>query len=82
MAVNLVMYGRSACHLCQDMQDALTKLQEEYDFSLEIRDIDSKPDWFRKYSQKIPVLMAEDTEICHFHLDPVALQAYFSRQTE
>jgi len=72
------MYGRSGCHLCDDMRDALADLAGELQFSLETRDIDSNPTWHEQYGLKIPVLMAGEIEICHFHLDPVALRTHFS----
>lgn len=76
--IHLIMYGRSGCHLCDDMRDALEALRAELDFSLELRDIDSNPAWHDKYGLKIPVLLSEGSEICHYHLDPVALRAHFS----
>ena len=77
-SIHLIMYGRSSCHLCDDMRDALEDLQGELRYTLEFRDIDSNKDWRDKYGLKIPVLVSGDTEICHFQLDPVALRAHFS----
>lgn len=80
--VQLVMYGRSSCHLCDDMRDAITTLDGEFNFSLEFRDIDSNLEWHDKYALKIPVLVSGNTEICHYYLDPEALRAYFRAQAE
>lgn len=71
------MYGRGACHLCDDMREALELLQGEYSFGLEFRDIDSNPDWFDQHGLKIPVLMSADVEICHYYLDMEAFQRHF-----
>jgi hypothetical protein len=76
-SVQLVMYGRSACHLCDDMREALELLQGEYSFAVEFRDIDSNSDWFDQHALKIPVLMSGDFEICHYYLDMQALQRHF-----
>ena len=75
--VHLVMYGRSACHLCEDMREALDILHDEYPFSLEFRDIDSNSDWFDQYALKIPVLLSDEVEICHYYLDVKAFQRHF-----
>jgi len=74
------MYGRSACHLCEDMREALEDLRKDYEFSLEFRDIDSKPEWHDKYALKIPVLISGNHEICHYYLDMVAFRKHFSGQ--
>ncbi len=79
--VQLVMYGRSACHLCEDMRESLELLQDEYSFALEFRDIDSNADWFEQHARKIPVLMSGDVEICHYYLDMQALQRHFREKT-
>lgn len=78
--VHLVMYGRGGCHLCDDMWMALEAMHSELDFSLEFRDIDSNPGRREKYALKIPVLLSAGSEICHYYLDPVALNAHFSGQ--
>lgn len=78
-AVQLVMYGRSGCHLCDDMREALENCREQLDFSLEFRDIDARADWQQRYGERIPVLLAGDSEICHYYLDRQALLEHFSR---
>lgn len=46
-------------------------------FAVEVVDIQANPDLEARYGPQIPVLCGEDTEICHYFLDPVALQRYF-----
>jgi thiol-disulfide isomerase/thioredoxin len=69
LPVLLTVYGREQCHLCQDMIAALQELRSSYPFRLEVIDVDSDPDLQSRYGQRVPVLMAEDKEICHYHLD-------------
>lgn len=76
-AVQLVMYGRTGCHLCDEMRDALETCREQLDFSLEFRDIDASPDWQQRYGERIPVLYADEHEICHYFLDRQALLEHF-----
>ena len=79
--VHFIMYGRSACHLCEDMRESLDILQGEYSFSLEFRDIDSNTDWFDQYALKIPVLISGEDEICHYYLDMDAFQRHLREKT-
>lgn len=53
--MKLVLYSKPGCHLCEGLQEKLEALPH-LDFSLEIRDITTQPDWFAAYQYEIPVL--------------------------
>lgn len=74
----LTVYGREYCHLCSDMVEALEALQPRYGFVLEVVDVDEDDALEQRYGTLVPVLMAEGKEICHYFLDPAALDAYFA----
>lgn len=69
----LTLYGRSGCHLCDDMRAALEAFRTHHDFSLREIDVDSEPALAERYGGLIPVLAEPDGEICHYFLDPDAL---------
>lgn len=73
----LTLYGRELCHLCYDMERALAACQAEQRFELEVVDIDSDPQLVARFGSLIPVLMAGETQICCYHLDRKAFNAYF-----
>jgi len=75
----LTVYGREDCHLCHDMIAALEEFQSDYRFSLEIVDVDDDETLEQQYGHLVPVLTVNGEEICHYHLDPVALAAYFGK---
>ena len=77
--VVLVVYGRESCHLCQDMVASLHELQARLLFRLEVVDVDGNAELATRYGERVPVLVANEEEICHYYLDPIALDAYFSR---
>ena len=81
-AIRLRLYGRRDCHLCEDMQASLRDYREKLGFTLEIIDIDEDPALISQFGTKVPVLMHENHEICHYFLDPQALQMYFSPPPE
>ena len=70
---------RAYCHLCEDMLTALRDWQARQSFELEIIDIDADPALIERFNTMVPVLMAGETEICHYFLDEKALSAYFSQ---
>ena len=75
----LVVYSREHCHLCHNMIAALQVLQTRLSFRLEVMDVDSDDELRLRYGERVPVLLAGGEEICHYHLDRVALDAYFAK---
>jgi len=78
MSVALVVYSRDHCHLCHDMVAALQAMQAQLSFVLEVVDVDSDDELTARYGERVPVLVAEGKELCHYHLDTAALGAYFA----
>ncbi|MED5407022.1 MAG: glutaredoxin family protein [Pseudomonadota bacterium] len=70
----LVVYVRSECHLCEDLVDQLRELQVESAFELDLRDVNTRPDWQSAYGEQVPVLLADGVEICRYFLDLRAVQ--------
>jgi thioredoxin reductase (NADPH) len=54
----------------------LAPWRERYGFELEVLDVDDDPRLVALYDELVPVLMAGETEICHYHLDPQRLAAH------
>ena len=77
-AVVLTVFGRQYCHLCHDMVAALEAFRHHYSFTLEVVDVDDEAALEQRYGHLVPVLLGNGQEICHYHLDPVALDAYFA----
>jgi len=75
-AIVLTLYSRTGCHLCKDMQYALEHFRDELDFQLVVEDVDCDPEWQKRFGEKVPVLMAENTELCHYFLDEATLRRY------
>ncbi|MFN4194764.1 MAG: glutaredoxin family protein [Thermosynechococcus sp.] len=50
---HLILYSKPGCHLCEGLQEKLATLRE---FTLEVRDITSRDDWWQAYQYEIPVL--------------------------
>ena len=48
-------------------------------FQLEVIDVDQSAELQKRYGRFVPVLMAGEVEICHFHLDRTALDAYLAK---
>ena len=53
--MHLILYSKPGCHLCEGLQEKLAQVTK-IKFDLEIRDINTREDWFTAYQYEIPVL--------------------------
>lgn len=51
-------------------------MQSGLPFELTVIDIDSDPVLEQRFGEWVPVLMHGDRELCHYHLDSVAVTDY------
>ena len=74
--MQLILYYRERCHLCDAMRKALVAYSDTHD-PLQWReiDIDRDPDLVRLYDSRVPVLCLGEQEICHYFFDESALIA-------
>ena len=54
--MQLIMYSKPGCHLCEGLEEKLQIIRATLNFDLEIRDITSRPDWFNVYQYEVPVI--------------------------
>jgi hypothetical protein len=72
------VYSRQGCHLCEVLIEELLPLVNGK-LDLEIRDIDSNPEWHEKYFMDIPVVEYEGHVICMHFLDRDAITGILRR---
>lgn len=73
MPAQLRLYTRHGCHLCEDMEQAVSELATELNFLTEIIAIDNNAKLEQDYGHRVPVLMMGDNVICEYFLDKTAL---------
>ena len=67
----LVLYGRQACHLCDDARAALQRIGHPF----EEVDIEADDELLRRYLERIPVVALDGEELYDFFVDEDALRA-------
>lgn len=82
-SLQFIIYSRSYCHLCEDLRDALRQALGEVPAVIEMVDVDADEALVARYDELVPVLMGQGAdgqwqELCHYHLDPVRLQAFIA----
>ena len=73
---HLTVYIRRGCHLCTGMTQALEQLRTELGIEFTEVDIDTSPELVRLYDARVPVLVADDIEICHYFLEEARLRQH------
>jgi len=76
----LTLLTRPECGLCEEMLAELRTLAVRTRLPpLTIRDVDSEPQWQRRYGLKIPVLLLDSTLVCAHRLDAAELMRLLNR---
>lgn len=83
IVTHFILYGRTYCHLCDDMLEALQSLSSEYPFTVEILDVDSDETLLAQFDERVPVLFGrqgdgESVELCHYFFDEAKTRAFLS----
>ena len=65
MTPAVTLYGRPGCHLCDDARVVLERIGEPFD---EV-DIDSDDELFKRYLERIPVVVLDGEELYDFFVD-------------
>ena len=66
----ITLYGRPECHLCDDAQAVLDRVGEPYD----VVDIESDDELFKRYLERIPVVVVDGEEVFEFFVDESTLR--------
>ncbi|MCZ7393276.1 MAG: glutaredoxin family protein [Candidatus Methanoperedens sp.] len=72
--VNITLYSKKDCHLCDIAKETLLKLQKEFPFSLTEIDIEKDENAFEKYKYLIPVLEIDGEEIFTYRINEIELK--------
>lgn len=74
--LKLTVLSRSYCHLCDDLITALEDFRGRFSlaFEVDVIDVDRHADIEAKWGDKVPVLLVDDVEICHYFFDEAALR--------
>lgn len=69
MSPQVELVSRHGCHLCDEMQALLLRLQKEQPFSLHVLNVDSDPHLYLYYSHRVPVLLIHGQPVCELRWD-------------
>jgi len=74
--VNVVLYTRDGCHLCDEAREAILSVQDSRGgFELREIDIDTDDELHAKFLERIPVVEVDGEIVAELDVDPALLNA-------
>ncbi len=67
--LNVTIYSKKDCHLCDSARETLLKVQQELPFSLREIDIEKDKTAFEKYKYLIPVIEIDGEKAFNYKVD-------------
>jgi len=67
--VEIDIYSRPGCHLCDEAKVVIERVQSRYPFSLRVINIETDPDLEKAYGEQIPVVFINGNKAFKYHVD-------------
>lgn len=77
--IELVLYSRPGCHLCDEMKELLAQVLGDFDASLREVDVSTNPALEAHYGEQIPVLLVDGKKAFKFRATRDALRERLQR---
>ena len=77
--MDVVLYSRPGCHLCDQAREVLTAERARTPFAFSEVDIESSDELLRAYGIRIPVVTIDGAERFEIEVDPSALATILRR---
>jgi hypothetical protein len=78
--IQLTLYSRAGCHLCDEMRAVVEAVGREVEISLAVVDVDGDPKLLRAYGDEVPVLAVNGEKAFAVRVDAPALRARLARE--
>ncbi len=67
--MELILYTRASCHLCDEAKGTLAPVLQEFGVALKEVDVDTDPVLAARYGEQVPVLMLDGRKLAKYHID-------------
>ncbi|MBI3014206.1 MAG: glutaredoxin family protein [Candidatus Tectomicrobia bacterium] len=78
--IHVEIYGKRECHLCEEVKATLRKVQREIPFDLREIDIESTPELYETYKERIPLVFLNGRLAFKFRVDEKTLRRRLARE--
>jgi glutaredoxin len=77
--IEVTIYSRSNCHLCDVALGVLEEFRQEFNFQIVKILIDESPELEEKYGEQFPVILINDQPHDFFRVDPERFRLAISK---
>ena len=78
-AIQIDIYSRPGCHLCDDAKEVIERVQRRYPFSMRVVNIEMDPELEKAYGEQIPVVFINGNKAFKYHVDEHELEQKVKR---
>ena len=76
--LELQLYSREGCHLCEDMLEELTRFEVELRYSFRVYDIDDDASLLEQFNALVPVVYYDGRELMRYYFELATLKTALS----
>ena len=78
-SVQIDIYSRPGCHLCDDAKEVVERVRLRFPFSLRVIDVETDPELEKAYGEQIPVVFINGNKAFKYHVDEQELEQKVKR---
>ena len=78
----VTIYGRSGCHLCENVVNLLVPQKDQLNIEVEVILIDNNKELENLYGQLIPVIHVDGKYFSHFRLDLAEFKTFLEKHRQ
>ena len=80
MSIQVVIYSRVNCHLCQEAESVVREVLKDISFKLEVIYINGDQELERLYGEEVPVMLINGAKHDYFRVDKKRFSEALLRQ--
>ena len=77
--IEVTVYSRSNCHLCEVALEVISEIRKEFEFTISKILIDGNAELEEKYGEQVPVILINNQPHDFFRVDPERFRLAISR---
>ncbi|GGL29179.1 thioredoxin family protein [Halarchaeum grantii] len=79
MAVDVTVYTRDDCHLCEDVLTTVGRVGDDHDLDVAVVDVDDDPELREAYGERVPYVFVDGTPKFKYRVSEDALRDAIER---
>jgi len=77
--VDIEIYSRPGCHLCDEAKKVIERIQHRFPFTLRVVNVETDPRLEKEYGEEIPVVFINGKKAFKYHVDEAEFESRVKR---